>query len=58
MNMGLWIQYGVVVLIVLACVVHLVRKFRASAKGGDCGAGCSCCSSCGSAPKKHVGTPR
>lgn len=55
MNLSLWIQYVIVIAIVLACIVKIVRQFRKSAGGNTCAGGCSACSSCGTTAKK---TPR
>jgi hypothetical protein len=49
MNIGLWLQYGVIAVIVVACVLYTAKKLRASAKDGSCAGGCdgcggSCCS--------------
>lgn len=47
MNIGLWIQYGIVGVLVVASVVYAIRKVSASARTGDCAGGCSQCNHCG-----------
>lgn len=50
MNLGLWMQYGVITVLLLLCIGYTVRKLRASARSGGCAGGCGACGGCG--PRK------
>lgn len=48
MSDALLMQYGIILLLVLAAATSLYKRLRGSAKQKDCDSGCGCCSaSCG-----------
>jgi len=55
MNTSLWIQYGIIVALVLLAMYSLLRRIRQSRKQGGCASGCSSCSgSCDSGNAQAV----
>ncbi|BEV71796.1 MULTISPECIES: FeoB-associated Cys-rich membrane protein [unclassified Paludibacterium] len=57
MSHGLWMQYVIIGLLVVASVVYTVRKLHKSARTGDCAGGCSSCNSCGSPQEDATTAP-
>lgn len=57
MSHGLWLQYAIIGLLVVASVVYTVRKLLSSAKTGDCAGGCSSCNRCGTPQDETQAVP-
>lgn len=47
MKIELMLQYAVIAVLLVACVLFTVKKLYTGAKSGGCAGGCDACGSCG-----------